>query len=414
MGRCGELEAVSARRGLRMRRLHELPEWQQNGLIVASSILIGVVLYLTGLYPLYTVDNAVVGWVRAFLFCCICAVELLRRRTPIVALAVGLVLVLADGIVSGLSGLSLPMLIVFADLLYAGTLYGSPKLSRNMTLVALVSTLGVVVGAQILVPNWRVTVLTGLAAIPFIVVPVWLATTIRQHQAIAAAERTNGAQLAKIVNLDRTAAVAAERVRMAQDLHDVIAGHVSAIAIQSEAVLYIDEAKPDVARAVLVSVRENSLKALNEMRAMISLLRTQGSEDSETAQPVRLTALSALVESARASGMRLDVRLDIDDRAALPPAIDLTAYRIAQEALTNIMKHAPSAKARLDISRLDGTLSVEVVNECTAGSSAEIEPGNGLRNMRERAAAVGGSFSAGPSDSHWVVRADIPTRRAQL
>jgi len=247
---------------------------------------------------------------------------------------------------------------------------------------------------------------------PFLIMPVWWATNVRQQRDIADNERENAVQLARIGELDRYAAVAAERARMARDLHDVIAGHLSAIAIQSEAVLTMSTADPATSHAVLRSVRENSVSALDEMRAMIGLLR-EGASDEETTAPARLAQLSKLVESARASGMHVDVESEMDGSATLPAAVDLTAYRIAQEALTNAVKHAPGARTRVDIQRADGILTVEVTNELKAAGkkprqAGQIGTGIGLLNMRERANAVGGSLSAGLSEGRWRVRAKLP------
>jgi signal transduction histidine kinase len=258
-------------------------------------------------------------------------------------------------------------------------------------------------------------VLTALGAVPFLVTPVWWATNIRQQRDVADAERANAEQLATIAELDRSAAVAAERARMARDLHDVIAGHLSAIAIQSEAALTMGDAAPALGKQVLKSVRENSISALEEMRAMIGLLRSESGSDGaslETTAPARLAELSKLIESARTSGIQVEVVAEVDGGERLPAAIDLTAYRIAQEALTNAMKHAPDSLVTVEIRRGDGVLTVEVRNDRRAPVRPRTDvvtgTGTGLLNMRERANAVGGSLSAGPAGSGWLVRAELP------
>ena len=202
--------------------------------------------------------------------------------------------------------------------------------------------------------------------------------------------------------------MAAERARMARDLHDVIAGDLSAIAIQSELVLSA-KGDPELAWRVLGAVRENSLRALAEMRAMIGLLRADGESPDEAAAPARLADLTRLIASARVSGMEIDVRIEIDESDPVPAAVDLTAYRIAQEALTNAVKHAPRSAARVEIRHLDGTLTVEVSNALARRPRPATGTGTGLLNMRERAVAVDGSFFAGPSGAGWLVRATLPT-----
>lgn len=156
-------------------------------------------------------------------------------------------------------------------------------------------------------------------------------------------------------------------------------------------------------RRVLRSVRENSVQSLTEMRAMIHLLHSDESEVERTA-PARLRDIAQLLESARAAG--LHVEADADVEADLPVAVDLSAYRIVQEALTNAVKHAPGARASVTVGRRDGTLVVEVTNERTR-STVDGE-GRGLLNMRERAQAVGGVLLAGPHERRWRVRAELP------
>lgn len=394
-------------------RLRDLPEWQQDALIVASTVTTGVLLYMINLYPLYdtSIGEAAPKWLHPVVFGCMCVVEFFRRRVPTIVLAAGVALLLFDGVL----GLSMPVLIAFADLLYAATLYGPRRLSSDMIPVVALTTVIAVSVALIVAPDWRATILACLAALPIIVVPVWWATNVRQHQEIVEAERRNLLQLAKISELDRTAAVSSERSRMARDLHDVIAGHLSAIAIQSEAALSMHdgEQRSVTSFAVLRAVRENSLSALEEMRAMIRLLRTEPDNDGdETTAPARLSDLSKLVESARASGMDLEVHSDIDESLRLPAAVDLTAYRITQEALTNAMKHAPRSKARLELRYARGAVTVEVVNALTARDKQLLlsgtDSGIGLLNMKERAAVVGGSLTAGRTDDGWRVHAVLP------
>jgi len=387
-------------------RLRSLSERQQDALIVAGSVVAGVLMYSIGMVPLYEtgVADFAPGWLRLTLFAAICLAELFRRRAPAFALAAGCALLAVDCVF----GVSVPMLTVFADLLYAATLYGSRRLSQEMIPMASMGAVGAVVVALVLVPGWRETVAACLLVLPFVVIPVWWAAKIRLHREIAEAERTNVAQVAKIGRLDRRAAVAAERARMARDLHDVIAGDLSAIAIQSELALSA-KGDPELAWRVLGAVRENSLRALAEMRAMIGLLRADGESPDEAAAPARLADLTRLIASARVSGMEIDVRIEIDESDPVPAAVDLTAYRIAQEALTNAVKHAPRSAARVEIRHLDGTLTVEVSNALARRPRPATGTGTGLLNMRERAVAVDGSFFAGPSGAGWLVRATLPT-----
>nr|WP_255426972.1 histidine kinase [Pseudonocardia sp. C8] len=201
---------------------------------------------------------------------------------------------------------------------------------------------------------------------------------------------------------------------MARDLHDVVAGRLSAIALQSEAALQ-PGADPELVRRVLGTVRESGVAALGEMRTMIGLLRDGGPADPPSA-PARLSDLDGLVDDARHAG--LTVRLD-DERAAgteLPAAVELTAYRIVQESLTNAIKHAPGSavRVRLATGRAGGPLRIEIGNGAATRPLARApgtRAGTGLAGLAERAAAVGGTIDAGPDGDGWAVRAELPSGR---
>ncbi|MEV6444500.1 histidine kinase [Amycolatopsis sp. NPDC051716] len=378
-------------------RLRSLPVWQQDALIALATWVVGFGIYATGNHRLLGAHDDAPLWVRLIELTVLCGLAMLRRWVP-GALIIATAVLAVDVWIST----SLPALIVYTDFLYAATLYGSRRTSRVMIGLAALSVAGALVAVLVLAHEWRVAVLAAVTVLPFAVMPVWWATNVRQQRDIAETERANARQLAKIAELDRRAAVAAERGRMARDLHDVIAGHLSAIAIQSEAALSMPD--PKLARTVLRSVRENSVSALEEMRAMIGLLKTDGGA-AETTAPARLTELLKLVESARASGLDVAVGSTVD--VVLPAAVDLTAYRIAQEALTNAAKHAPGGRVDVDVCFYDQVLQVKIRNDVF---HADTEPadGAGLLNMRERADAVGGTLTAGPADGGWLVRADLP------
>ncbi|MFJ1764398.1 sensor histidine kinase [Amycolatopsis sp. NPDC088138] len=382
-------------------RLRSLPVWQQDALIALTTWVIGLLVYLSGIHGLLSGIDRAPLWVRLAELTALCGLELVRRWVP-GALLLATVVLAVDIVLSP----SLPVVIVFTDFLYAATLYGSRRTSRVMIGVAAVSVVAVLAGVLVLAQQWRTAVLAGLSMLPFVLTPVWWAANVRQQRDIADTERSNAEQVAKIAELDRRAAVAAERGRMARDLHDVIAGHLSAIAIQSEAALSLQE-DPKLAKTVLESVRENSVSALEEMRAMIGLLKAE-SGSPETTAPARLAELSKLVESARASGLLVTVGSTVDEEVALPAAVDLTAYRIAQEALTNAVKHAPGGHVDVDVRYLDGVLEVEVRNDVQHEPKPDNGSGTGLLNMRERAGAVGGTLTAGPAGAGWLVRAELP------
>jgi signal transduction histidine kinase len=336
----------------------------------------------------------------------LCAVELLRQRAPGIALSV----TLAVAGVELTYGVSLATLIVLTDLLFAAAAYGSRRVGQIVVWGAGAVVLGLVVVSAMSAHDLRDVVVLLLQACSIPLIPVWWGVNVRHHRDAAAAERARADQLARINELDRKAAVQEERSRMARDLHDVIAGHLSAIAIQSEAVLSMVDRDPVAMRRVLQSVRENSVQSLTEMRTMIHLLHADESTVERTT-PARLRDVAQLLESARAAGHVVDARTEVDGE--LPVAVDLSAYRIVQEALTNVVKHAPGARASVVVDRAEATLVVEVVNERTGRAGVAGGSGRGLLNMRERAQAVGGVLVAGPHERMWRVRAELPASEGE-
>ncbi len=337
---------------------------------------------------------------RLLPFALLCCAELLRTRAP----GIGLVVALCLAGTELFYDVALPTLLVVTDLLFAAVLYGKRRTSRVVVwgtgaVVLVLAVVSIVSGQDL-----RGVVVTVLQVGGILLIPVWWGVNVRQHRDAAAAERARADQLARIADLNRDAAVREERARMARDLHDVVAGHLSAIAIQSAAALSMVDGDTAATRRVLTSVRENSVQSLTEMRAMIHLLRSDESDVEHTA-PARLRNIAQLLESARAAGLSVSATAEPVD--PLPVAVDLSAYRIVQEALTNVVKHAPGATVSVTVDRQDAVLVVEVVNDRTR-STVESPGGRGLLNMRERADAVGGVLEVGPHERQWRVRAELP------
>ncbi|MFE3443375.1 sensor histidine kinase [Nocardia sp. NPDC059180] len=383
----------------------------QEALIVAFVFTVGATLYGFGLYAMTGPSSETPLTVRMALLALLCATSMWRRRKPMWALAVGLVPVLIDFAL----GPTVPIWIVYSDLIYASVLYGTRRQSRFVVGAAITGTAVGAVAALVISGEWRAMLITLLASSAFVGTSIWWALTVRAHKETAQAERAKARALELVAELDRRAAIADERKTMARDLHDVIAGHLSAIAIQSEAALGLlsrrDNDDPALA-GVVESIRSNSVSALQEMRTMIGLLRRDdGAED--LAAPRGLAQLSLLVDAARAAGGTVRVHGEVD-RTPLPSAVDQAAYRIIQEALTNAMKHAPGQEVDIDIATDATTLTVAVRNPLPPranGSTADPAdlPHRGLTNMRERAAALGGEFAAGSAARVWTVRAGLPT-----
>jgi signal transduction histidine kinase len=342
----------------------------------------------------------------------VCAGVVLRQRAPLAALAVGTVGVGLDLFV----GPSLPTVLIFTDNVYAAALYGPARFSR--WLLGIASVLAVVAGAVtgVVARDWRMLAVIGVQAGLVLITPVTTAMVLRQHRDQAVAERARAEQVARLAELDRQAAIATERTRMARELHDMIANHFSAIAIQSTAALSRKELDGVTVRKVMESVRENSLKGLSEMRDMIGLLRQEGDEPEAT-RP-RLADVESLVERSRRAGMAADLHV-LGPRRELSPAVDLAGYRILQEALTNALKHGGSGRpATVEVVYGAGQVTVTVDNPIDGRTARLPGAGAGVVGMRERAALVGGAFEAGTAGTAgaagaavtlWRVRATLPT-----
>jgi signal transduction histidine kinase len=200
-------------------------------------------------------------------------------------------------------------------------------------------------------------------------------------------------------------AVAGERATIARELHDVIAHSVSVMTVQAGAARVLLDEDPTRARESLVAVEETGRQALGEMRRLLGILR--GHEyDTRLAPQPGIADIDALVEQVRAAGLPVDVRVDGEPRP-LPPGVDLAAYRVVQEALTNALKHAGAARAEVSIRYGPAALELAVTNDGRVRRNGRV--GHGLVGMRERVALYGGDFEAGPRrEGGYAVRASLP------
>ena len=192
-------------------------------------------------------------------------------------------------------------------------------------------------------------------------------------------------------------AAANERVRIARELHDVVAHHMSVISLQAGVSRYLLDADPAAARTALATVEDASHEALSEMRRLLELLRPED-EDAEVRYEPQpgLAELDGLVERTRAAGV--PVKLAVSGRIrSLPSGPDLCAYRVVQESLTNVIKHAGPANVDIDLDYGENTLTLRVLDD-GPGQSPAGAAGHGLRGMRERTELYGGVLTAGPRD----------------
>lgn len=188
-------------------------------------------------------------------------------------------------------------------------------------------------------------------------------------------------------------AVAEERLRIAQELHDVVAHSMGVIAVQAGVGAHVIDSDPGEARKSLNAISQTSRSTLAEIRRMLGVLRDDDSASYEPAPG--LADLDRLVRDVRGAGLDVDVHEE-GPSTELPPGVDFTAYRIVQEALTNVLKHAGRARASVVVGYEDGALRLEIVDDGRGVNGRAVPGGHGLMGMRERVGVYGGSFEAGP------------------
>ncbi|GGU76383.1 two-component sensor histidine kinase [Streptomyces albospinus] len=240
-----------------------------------------------------------------------------------------------------------------------------------------------------------------------LVVAAWVVAVV----AVAELVRIRREQLARL-GAERAAAARRradeERLRIARELHDVLAHSISVINVQAGVGLALLDSDPEQARTALTTIKAASKEALGEVRQVLDTLRAPG--DAPRSPAPGLDRLPELAEQARGAGLAVDVTTE-GARTALPPGTDLAAFRIVQEALTNIVRHSGSRTAQVLLRRTAGALEIQVDDggPATSGAGEPSGGGNGLVGMRERAAALGGTVEAGPRpDGGFRVRARIP------
>ncbi|MFI6152411.1 sensor histidine kinase [Kitasatospora sp. NPDC051170] len=389
-----------------------LPPHRLDRLIALCGLLGGGVLIAFGVYDRPEANPL---WLVLLTLVVMAALELVRRTRPVLAVTVG-------GLAVGAClvwGSLLATLIMYTDLLYAAVIYGTRRMSRVLHL----SGGGTVLALSGLAWWWGGTaagLLVVVVSSLLFLAPVWTGDLVRKHREEAETERLRAEQTALLSEMDRREAVVAERARMARELHDVVANHLSAIAIHATGAQSVARRRrlpvDDPLVEVLAVIRENSVQGLAEMRRMIGLLRDSGGgEADESYAAPDLAAVDTLLAKARAAGQ--DVGLDFEltqegEPGAVPAPVGLAAYRIVQESLTNALKHAAPGLVRLRLEFGPEELRIAVDSPYRAEAGREL-PGAraGLVGMGERAALLGGSFEAGPRGGHWSVRAVLPRGR---
>ncbi|MEU3849451.1 sensor histidine kinase [Streptomyces sp. NPDC029554] len=247
---------------------------------------------------------------------------------------------------------------------------------------------------------------TGVLALSLFTVVVIVGTALRGRRE-ARAQLVEQTTLTAEERTRRT--LLEERSRIARELHDVVAHHMSVISIQAQVAPHLVQDPPDELKENLAGIRQNALEALTELRRVLGVLRSEHPGPGESAAPgdtagahtpqPTLDRLDALVENTRAAGREVLTEIN-GERRPLPPGVELSAYRIVQEALSNALRHAPGARITVRLTYEADGLEVEVVNgRPVAPPPPSTGAGHGLLGMRERVAMLGGTMTAHPW--HW-------------
>ncbi|MEU9609394.1 sensor histidine kinase [Streptomyces sp. NPDC048057] len=329
------------------------------------------------------------------------AVIALRRRMPekmlVLAAALGIAQLVLD-VPPGASN--------FAMLVIIYTV-AAQSASRWASRLALVGGLAAATCGQIRWPTPNQSALSQIFITIILTVPFALAWTlgdsVRTRRAYFAQLEERARRLEKEREAQSKVAVAAERARIARELHDVVAHNVSVMVVQADGAAYVLDAAPDQAKQALETISMTGRQALAEMRRLLGVLRTgDAPESGEYVPQPDVQQIEDLVEQVRTSGLTVDFKIEGTPRP-LPSGVELTAYRIVQEALTNTRKHGgPDAGASVRLVYFDDGLGL-LVEDDGRGAAHELYEdggadgqGHGLIGMRERVGMVGGTLDAGP------------------
>ncbi|MEU4650904.1 sensor histidine kinase [Nocardia fluminea] len=352
--------------------------------------LVGLLLWAAGGWAVAVDRDLYPPPAKLVLLCAAFAVQMTAQRKPALAFGLMIALLAADFVY----GPSLPLWIALTDVIYLAVSTGSDRLGAVVGWFSLVVTLGGSLLALVLL-DVRAALYTGLVGVALTWSPLGYARAVRASRRTVEAERHAARAELAARDAERSAALGEERRRLARDLHDAVAGHVSAVAILAE----VAQKKPgDV--AVLHTIRSSSLAALEEMRTTIDLLTAP----DDTAVTTRLASLDGLIDAAEVAGGAVTLRRPTD--LELPTAVEAVVTRILGETLANATKHAPGAPLDIELSR-DATRLVVTASNPMPPGFAQGE-GNGLRNMMFRAESVDGTITAGPENGTWRVCARIP------
>jgi signal transduction histidine kinase len=336
------------------------------------------------------------------------ATLVLRRSAPTVTLAISGALVLALFALDHAAG-------AVAVIAPAIALY-SLALSRGRIhlVAAVVAVAAAVIVADVFLVGRHGHGLTLQTAshVALVAVPVLAAEALRNRRSYIQLllERLELAERTREEEAQRRAEQ--ERLRIARDLHDVVAHTLTTINVQAGVAAHLADREPARSGPALAAIEAASRDALDELRAILGVLREPDGTEVPLEPAPGLTSLSALVDRFREAGSDIELEIENEQPRRVPEAVQLAAYRIVQESLTNAARHAPGAGARVRVAYDADRLRLEIQNGLAPVRNGNgREPGAGIVGMRERAVALGGTLAAGPSANLFRVEAELPYTR---
>jgi signal transduction histidine kinase len=423
-------------RSLRQRLRHPGP-WAINGAVAA--VLLAFMVSQLALQEKSLPGQQATAPIAYLLVVLIAAPLVTHRKWPLPSLAVCLaaLLLYAPG-----RYYAYPGLVLFA-MVFGITLHGT----RRQSLIALISCAAAMAVAVGLQPGAVGSYVTWVESELGIAISWIVAESVRNRRARWAELQARAERLEREREEQARRAVAEERLRIARELHDVVAHSMSVIAVQSAVGGHVMDTQPEEARHALAAIEATSRSALTEMRRLLGILRQDGDPTGSLAPAPGLADLTPLVAQVGEAGLQVWVQVE-GERGPVPPGVDLSAYRIIQEALTNAIKHAATATASVKVSYEKGAVAVEITDDGPGrkdgkrstgpgrmdgergtgpgrkddgrgtgpgrqndGRGAEADrpdgprpdavspsfsTGHGIIGMRERVAVFGGEFAAGP------------------
>jgi signal transduction histidine kinase len=330
---------------------------------------------------------------------------LIRRRWPAAPLVVwGLVLGVQDEFGGELEHVFLLPFVVVLFYAYALGAYGS---RRALIVGVVVSYAGAVPQIVETAPEAGDLVGGLMFGAAFLAAPIATARSLRSRRLLAAELAERAARVADEREESARRAVEDERARIARELHDVVAHSISVMTVQAEAVHRVAPRMPEQARTSLETIENTGREALTEMRRLLGVLRRDG-EGAELAPQPSLAQVGLLVQRARAAGLPVELAVEGEARE-LPGGVDLAAYRVVQEALTEALARAGARHARVRIRYGERDVRIEIVDD-GAGHARGSDGSTELLGMRERVSLYGGTLEAGPSEDSggYRVRVRLP------